>query len=101
MEKLIITDEDREEFKKTINGKQKFLWLKIGIIIDIISTISVSLLNIFANRLNSSIEYYIILYIILVFVVVGGEFIGTYFGALEEYARNKKTMKKKEINYME
>lgn len=101
MEKLIITDEDKEEFKKTVNGKQKYFWLKIAIIIDILSTLSVSLLNIFANRLHSSMEYYIILYIILVFVVIGGEFIGTYFGALEEFAKNRKIIKKKEINYLD
>ena len=99
MGKIKITKEDREEFKKTINGKRKYLWFKLGIIIDFFSTLSVSLLNIYSHYLANSLQYYIILYIILVIVVIGGEMIGTFFGALEEYVVNKKA--KKEINYLD
>ena len=57
MEKIQITKEDIDNFKKTENGKKKFLWFKLGIIIDIISTLSVSLLNIFSRYLNSQLQY--------------------------------------------
>ena len=95
--KKIITRENINEFNNTNNGKKKLLWLKIGVVIDILSTLSISLLNIFSVYLKSSFQYYFILYIILVIVVVGGEFIGTYFGALEQYVINK--YGKKIINY--
>ena len=99
MGKIEIKREDVEEFRKTRNGKQKYLWLKIGIVIDLLSTLSVSILNIYASRLRSLTEYLIILYILLVIVVIGGEFIGTYFGALEQYVIDKTLNKKKEIDY--
>lgn len=94
-----ITKEDVSEFKNTLNGKQKYLWLKIGVIIDLVFTLSVCLLHIYYSSFNNSILYYIILYVLLVIVVVGGEFIGTYFGALEQYVISKNSKEKKEINY--
>ena len=96
-----ITKEDIEEFRNTENGKRKYLWLKIGAIIDLISTLSVCLLNIYSHYLRNSFMYYLLLYIILVIVVIGGEFIGTYFGALEEYVINKNKKVKKEIDYLD
>ncbi len=99
MGKIVITKEDKKEFRNTPNGMRKLLWQRLGMIIDIISTLSISLLNIFANYLPNAIYYYIILYILLVFVVIGGEFIGTYFGALEQYVLDKHS--KKEINDFE
>ena len=95
-----ITKEDVKEFRETENGKRKYLWLKIGIIIDLILTLSVCLLQIYSDIFNSSIIYYLILYILLVIVVVGGELIGTYFGALEQFVIDKK-LKKKKIDCME
>ena len=99
MKKIEITEEDKEEFRKTINGQKKLLWLKIGVLIDILSTLAVCLINIFSYYLSNQIVYYILLYVFLVIVVIGGEFIGTYFGALEQYVIDK-NMKKKEIDYL-
>ena len=99
MGKIVITREDKKEFRNTYNGRKKLLWHRLGMIIDLLSTLSISLLNIYSSYLPSAIYYYILLYVLLVFVVIGGEFIGTYYGALEEYVINRKT--KKEIEYNE
>ena len=88
---------DENEFKETQNGMRKYLWLKIGIIIDLIFTLSVCILQIYSYIFNNSLIYYLILYILLVVVVVGGELIGTYFGALEQFTISKKMNKKKII----
>ena len=93
MGKIVITDEDKKEFKESHNGMKKLLWQKIGMIIDILATLAVSFLIMYSDRLPSSLWFYVILYILLVIVVVGGEFIGTYFGALEQYAIDKHTKK--------
>ena len=98
MGKVRITRDDKIEFRKTDNGAQKYRWLKLGIVIDFLFTLSVSLLNIYSKYL-SAFEYYVILYILLVLVVIGAELIGTYFGALEEYVINKK--RKKIIDYID
>lgn len=95
-----ITKDDIREFRETENGKIKYLWLKIGIIIDLLLTLSVCILQIYSYIFNSSFVYYLILYILLVIIVVGGELIGTYFGALEQFVINKKICKKR-IDYME
>lgn len=97
MAKINITDEDRDEFRKTRNGMKKALWMYIGMVIDFFATLSVCLLNIFAYKLPSAIWFYVILYLLLVIVVVGGEFIGTYFGALEQYVLDKKMKKELQI----
>ena len=98
MGKVRITRDDKIEFRKTDNGAQKYRWLQLGIVIDFLFTLSVSLLNIYSKYL-SAFEYYVILYILLVFVVIGAELIGTYFGALEEYVINKQ--RKKIIDYID
>ena len=95
MAKVIITDEDRNEFKKTANGIKKTLWMYLGMIVDFIATLSVCLLNIYADKLPSQMWFYIVLYVLLVIVVVGGEFIGTYFGALEQFALDRKQKNEK------
>ena len=95
-----ITREDVKEFRNTINGKRKYLWLKIGVIIDLVFTLSVCLLEIFSDIFSSSLLYYLVLYVLLIIVVVGAEFIGTYFGALEQYVISKKMKERKEIDYM-
>ena len=97
--KLKITNEDREEFKKTENGAKKAIWMYVGMVIDFLATLSVSLLNIFANMLPGALWYYVILFILLVIVVLGGELIGVYYGALEQYVFNKNM--KKEIKVEE
>ena len=48
-----IRKEDINEFRLTENGKRKYRWFKIGIILDILSTLSVSLLYIFVKYLSS------------------------------------------------
>lgn len=93
-----MNKEDVKEFRETENGMRKYLWLKIGVIIDLIFTLSVCILQIYSYIFNNSLIYYITLYILLVIVVVGGELIGTYFGALEQFVINKKMNKKKTIS---
>lgn len=99
VEKLKITNEDREEFKKTENGAKKAIWMYVGMVIDFLATLSVSLLNIFSSILPGALWYYVILFILLVIVVLGGELIGVYYGALEQYVFNKNM--KKEIKVEE
>ena len=98
MKKLRITKEDKDNFKNTRNGAIKYLWCYIGAIIDIVATIGVSLLIIYSSMFTS-LAFYLILYALLVIVVLGGEFIGTYYGALEQYMLNKR--EKKELSYMD
>ena len=93
MKKIVITDEEKKEFRESRNGMKKLLWQKLGMIIDVIATLAISFLIMYADRLPSSLWFYVILYLLLVVVVVGGEFIGTYFGALEQYAIDKHTKK--------
>lgn len=98
MKKIKITKEDKEEFKKTRNGAVKYLWCFIGAIIDILSTLGISLLIMYST-VFTLFAFYLILYVLLVIVVIGGEFIGTYYGALEQFVLNKK--EKKELNYLD
>lgn len=98
MEKIKITKEDREEFKKTKNGALKKAWCLVGGVIDFIATIAVCFLIMFSSHLTPFV-FYIVLYALLVIVVLGGEMIGTYFGALEQFMLHKK--EKKEISFEE
>ena len=99
MAKVEITQEDKKEFKNTINGQKKVIWMVVGMLIDFLATLGISLLHIFANQLPSSIYFYVILFILLVIVVLGGEMIGVYYGALEQFVyekKNKKTLRVEE-----
>ena len=98
MSKIKITKEDKKEFKKTRNGALKKVWCLVGGIIDFVATISVCFLIMYASHLTP-IVFYIVLYALLVIVVLGGEMIGTYYGALEQYMLHKK--EKKEIFFEE
>ncbi len=98
MEKIVITKEDKQEFKESRNGMKKLAWQKVGMIIDIIATLAISFLIMYSDRLPNAMWFYIILYLLLVVVVVGGEFIGTYFGALEQYAIDKHGKKKLDVS---
>lgn len=93
MAKLVITKEDKEEFKKTVNGAKKAIWMIVGMIIDFLGTLGISLLNIFSSKLPNMVIYYIILFVLLVIVVLGGELIGIYYGALEQYVFHKNNKK--------
>ena len=93
-----ITKDDVKEFRNTENGMKKLLWLKIGVVIDLVFTIAVCLLERFSESIPSSLLHTIILYVFLVIIVIGAEFIGTYFGALEQYCLTKKVQVKKEID---
>lgn len=93
MAKLIITNEDKKEFKNTVNGQKKVIWMVVGMLIDFLATLGISLLHIFSNKLPSSIYFYVILFVLLVIVVLGGEMIGVYYGALEQYVYNKNNKK--------
>ena len=97
MKKIVITKEDTEKFNDSINGSNKLLWKKIGCLIDVIATIGISLIIIFSEYLANMVVFYLLLYALLVIVVVGAEFIGTYYGALEQYVIDKK--EKKELIY--
>jgi hypothetical protein len=98
MAKLYITKEDKDEFKETENGAKKAIWMIVGMVIDFIATLGISLLNIFANHLPNMMCYYIILFILLVIVVLGGELIGVYYGALEQYVFHKQEKKELDSN---
>ena len=91
--KLHITKEDKEEFKSTVNGAKKAIWMIVGMLIDFLATLGISFLNIFSSKLPSNLYYYIILFVLLVIVVLGGEMIGVYYGALEQYVYNKHNKK--------
>ncbi len=93
MTKLRITNEDKKEFKSTINGQKKVIWMIVGMLIDFLATLGISLLHIFADKLPSVIYFYVILFVLLVIVVLGGEMIGVYYGALEQYIYNKRNKK--------
>ena len=99
MKKIYITKEDKLAFIETNNGKSKYKWMKVGCFIDILSTLGVAFLFIFRFYLRSYIAFYLLLYALLVITILGGEMIGTYYGALEEYVLHKK--EKKEIVYMD
>ena len=98
MAKLHITKEDKKEFKSTKNGQNKVIWMIVGMVIDFLGTLGISLLNIFSDKLTNSMYYYIILFVILVVIVLGGEMIGVYFGALEQYVFNKQNKKELHID---
>ncbi len=97
MAKINITKEDKEEFKKTTNGAKKAIWMIMGMVICFIATLGISLLNIFSDRLPSNMYYFIILFVLLVIVVLGGELIGVYFGALEQYVYHKRNETNKKV----
>ena len=90
MKKVVITKEDKESFNSSRNGANKYLWMKMGCIIDILGTLGISLLIIYSGYVRSNIIFYALLYALLVFIVIGAEFIGTYYGSLEQYVLNKK-----------
>ena len=97
--KVVITKEDRDNFKATINGRRKYCWLVVGWIVDFISSILVCLLIAFSGKIYDPMVFYFLLYLLLIVMVIGGESIGVYYGALEQYVLNKK--EKKAISYME
>ena len=93
MAKMRITNEDKKEFNSTINGQKKSAWMVVGMLIDFLATLGISLLHIFSNKIPN--EYYFlgILFTLLVIVVLGGEMIGVYYGALEQYVFDKNNKK--------
>lgn len=99
MAKLSITKEDKEEFKRTPNGAKKAIWMIVGMVIDFLATLGISFLIMFSNKLPSGLYFYIILFALLVIIVLGGELIGVYYGALEQYVFHKnEDMKEKNEN---
>ena len=98
MAKLHITSEDKKEFKSTTNGAKKAIWMIVGMLIDFLATLGISLLHIFSDKLPSSIYFYVILFVLLVIVVLGGEMIGVYYGALEQFVFQKNEKKKIEFD---
>ncbi len=97
MAKIVITNEDKKEFKSTINGQKKVIWMIVGMLIDFLATLGVCLLHIFSSKLPNSIYFYVILFVLLVIVVLGGEMIGVYYGALEQHVYNKLNKKTLDI----
>ena len=93
MAKLNITKDDIKEFKSTVNGQKKVIWMVVGMLVSFLATLGVCLLHVFANKLPSSIYFYVILFVLLVIVVLGGEMIGVYYGALEQFVYNKRFKK--------
>ena len=99
MKKISISKQDREQFNKSVNGNSKYFWMKMGMAIDVLGTVGISVLIIYSNYLRTPIVFYVLLYALLVFIVLGAELIGTYYGSLEQYVLNKK--EKKEIAYLD
>ena len=89
MNRLSISKEDKEEFKRTSNGAKKAIWMIVGMVIDFVATLGISLLHIFSSSLANGSLFYISLFALLVIVVLGGELIGVYYGALEQYVYHK------------
>ena len=98
MAKTRITKEDKKEFKDTLNGQKKVIWMIVGMLIDFLATLGISLLHIFSDKLPSSVWFYSILFVLLVIVVLGGEMIGVYYGALEQFVFEKRNKKKLEFD---
>lgn len=98
MAKLKITNEDKKEFKSTINGQKKAIWMVVGMLIDFLATLGISLLHIFSNKIPNQMYFLGILFVLLVIVVLGGEMIGVYYGALEQYVYNKNNKKVLDVN---
>lgn len=98
MAKMRITKEDKKEFKDTLNGQKKVIWMIVGMLIDFLATLGISLLHIFSDKLPSSVWFYGILFVLLVIVVLGGEMIGVYYGALEQFVFEKRNKKKLEFD---
>ena len=94
MAKINITEQDKKEFKSTVNGSKKAIWMIVGILIDFLATLGFSLLHVFSDKLPSQTYFYGILFVILVIIVLGGEMIGVYYGALEQYVLDKQSKKK-------
>jgi len=98
MAKLKITKEDKEEFKKTENGAKKAIWMIVGMLIDFLATLGISFLHIFSSKLPNIMYFYVILFALLVIVVLGGEMIGVYYGALEQFVYQKNEKKVLDLN---
>lgn len=84
---------ETELFRETTYGKKKLSWLYVGAIIDILATLGVSILFAYSNRFSNMLYFYLILFLLLVIVVLGGELIGVYFGAREQYFYDKQQKK--------
>lgn len=88
-----ITKEEIKLYRQTPNGRKKYIWMFAGIIIDILATLGISILINNSHRLPSVLYFYAGLFVLLVIVVLGGELIGVYFGALEQYFYDKQQKK--------
>ena len=93
MAKMHITREDKEEFKKTSNGAKKAIWMIVGMLIDFLATLGISLLHIFSDKIPNQMCFLGLLFVLLVIVVLGGEMIGVYYGALEQYVYDRNSKK--------
>lgn len=93
MAKMRITKEDKEEFKSTTNGKKKVIWMIVGMLIDFLATLGISMLHIFEDKMPNQVIFLVILFVLLAVVVLGGEMIGVYYGALEQYVFHKNNKK--------
>ena len=96
MGKIRITKEEMLAYRKTPNGRRKYMWMYAGVLIDLMSTLGVSIIIINSGKFTKPVYFYACLYILLVLVVLGGELIGVYFGAREQYfydQQQKKVLK--------
>ena len=98
MAKIHITKDDKIEFKNTINGKKKVIWMVVGMLLDFFGTLGVSLLHIFSDKFPNNMVLLAILFVLLVIVVLGGEMIGVYYGALEQFVYHKNNKKVIDVN---
>lgn len=98
MAKVGITKEDKIEFKNTSNGKKKVIWMVVGMLIDFLATLGISLLHIFSDKIPNQMYFLVILFVLLVIVVLGGEMIGVYYGALEQFVFEKRSKKVLDIH---
>ncbi len=93
MREVRITKDDKVNYHYTKNGANKYFWMKMGCLIDIFGTLGISLLIIYSGYVRNGLVFYLLLYLLLVFIVIGAELIGTYYGSLEQYVLNKKEKK--------
>ena len=93
-----ISREEMREFKKTDNGLKKYKWMIAGAFIDFFATLGLTFLINYSYLIKNDVYFYALLFVLLVIVVLGGELIGVYFGAAEQYVYNKNQKKVLDIN---
>ena len=98
MGRISISKKQINEFKSTPGGIKKYMWMLGGATIDIVATVGISILVNNAYRIINTIYFYIMLFVFLIIIILGGELMGIYFGALEQFVYDKNQKKVLDID---